>query len=354
MGLVAVGSPIKQAANNVTQRHAFGGSGMLRPMEALRTPDSAFEDLPGYGFSPNYVDIADGLGSTLRMHYVDEGPSEGAPILLLHGQPAWSYLYRKMIPGLVAAGHRVIAPDLVGFGKSDKPLGRESYTYTRHVGWVEEFIRTLDLNGVTLFGQDWGSLIGLAVAARNGERFDRIVIANGALPDPRKAEAIATAVSKSSNPGAFAQWQKFVAASDELDIPGLMKTASAMGESIDGYEPSPISDAEAAAYGAPFPDKTFQGGALAFPSLVASQGEDDDVMAIFTAAWDELERWDKPFLCLFGKADPMLGNFDEVFIAFVPGAAGLPHREFAGVGHFIQEEIPDELVAAVNGLIAST
>ena len=146
--------------------------------DVLRTPDERFDNLPGYDFAANYVDI-DGL----RMHYVDEGPDDAEVALLLHGEPSWSYLYRHMIPPLVAAGLRVVAPDLIGFGKSDKPVDRDAYTYRRHVAWIRQFIETLDLNGITLFGQDWGSLIGLRVAAENEYRFARIVIANGGLPD---------------------------------------------------------------------------------------------------------------------------------------------------------------------------
>ncbi|MCX6390001.1 MAG: alpha/beta fold hydrolase, partial [Solirubrobacterales bacterium] len=155
-------------------------------MKTLRTPDSQFENLSGYPFAPHYVEIDDGEGGTLRMHYVDEGPSDANPVVLLHGQPTWSYLYRKMIPGLVAAGHRVIAPDLVGFGRSDKPTEKSDYTYTRHVDWIERFFLAADINHATLFAQDWGSIAGLAAVTRHPERFDRIVIANGGLPDPRK------------------------------------------------------------------------------------------------------------------------------------------------------------------------
>lgn len=324
-------------------------------MDALRTPDECFDNLPGYDFAPNFLTIDDGEGGQLRVHYLDEGPAEAPPVLLMHGQPVWSYLYRKMIPGLVAAGHRVIVPDLVGFGKSDKPAQKSDYTYTRHVSWMQQVIDQLDLRDATLFGQDWGSLIGLVLAARNEDRITRIVIANGALPDPRKAERMAAAISKSPHPEAFARWQEFVAASDELDIPKLMQMAmGGAGETISDYRPPQLTDAEAQAYGAPFPDASFQCGPRIFPALVSPQGDDDPVYETVMAAWDVLERWEKPFLCLYGTGDPMLGTFDEVFLEFVPGTQGLEHQRFEGVGHFVQEEIPDELVAAINSLIEAT
>ena len=322
-------------------------------MESLRTPDECFADLPGWDFEPHYVDVDDGDGGTLRMHYVDEGPRDAAPILLMHGEPAWSYLYRRMIGPLAAAGHRVIALDLVGFGRSDKPALRSDYTYTRHVAWVERAVLALDLRNATFFGQDWGSIVGLAVVARNEERFDRIVIANGGLPDPRKAEAIGKALSTSSNPGAFVQWQQAVAALDELDVAELMGKATLNGVGTPGIVPPPLTDAEAAAYAAPYPDRSFQGGVLAFPALASPQGDSDDVYGTWIAAWDVLERWTKPFLCLYGKADPVLGYFDDVFIANVPGAAGQPHQTFPDTGHFVQEEQPEALVAAIDALISA-
>jgi len=201
------------------------------------------------------------------MHYVDEGPPAAAPVLLLHGEPTWSYLYRKMIPGLVAAGHRVIAPDLVGFGRSDKPTAKSDYTCSRHVGWVERLLLAPDLRRVTFVGQDWGSLVGLAVVARNESRADRIVMANGPLPDPRKAAHImVVTLASSPDPGAFARWQAYAARATELDLARLY--AGGFDEIMPGLSIS-LSDAEAAAYAAPFPDASYQAGALVFPALVA-------------------------------------------------------------------------------------
>ena len=324
-------------------------------MKTLRTPDSQFENLSGYPFAPHYVEIDDGEGGTLRMHYVDEGPSDANPVVLLHGQPTWSYLYRKMIPGLVAAGHRVIAPDLIGFGRSDKPTAKSDYTYTRHVDWIERFFLAADIKHATLFAQDWGSIAGLAAVTRHPERFDRIVIANGGLPDPRKLVRISAALAKSPNPDAFSQWQKFIAASTDLNIPQIMQAATASGveDGIADFNPPPLTDEEAAAYGVPYPDSSYQAGALIFPALVTPQNDDDDVFGTWMAAWDVLEHWEKPFLCLYGNGDPVLGNFDEVFIEFVPGAKGQHHEVYEGRGHYIQEEVPDQLVEAVNRLIAA-
>jgi haloalkane dehalogenase len=318
-------------------------------MKCLRTPDTRFAALPGWPFAPRYVEVDDGEGGRLRMHYVDEGPADAAPVVLLHGEPTWAYLYRKMIPGLVAAGHRVLAPDLVGFGRSDKPTRKSDYRYSRHVGWVEQWLRQLDVRNATFFGQDWGSLVGLAAVTRNEARFERIVMANGALPDPRKVERILAVTQASSpDPGAFARWQAYAAAASELDL------APFLAGGFDAIAPGltmPITPAEAAAYAAPFPDASYQAGALVFPALVAPQGPDDDVYAVFMAAWDVLERWEKPFLCLYGGADPVIGHFDQIFLAYVPGTRGLPHQRFPRAGHFIQEFEPAALVAAIDALI---
>jgi haloalkane dehalogenase len=318
-------------------------------MKALRTPDARFGNLPGWHFAPHYVEVDDGEGGRLRMHYVDEGPRDAAPIALLHGEPTWSYLYRKMIPGLVAAGHRVLAPDLIGFGRSDKPTRKSDYRYSRHVGWVEGWLRALDLHRATLFGQDWGSLIGLAGAARHEARFERIVMANGGLPDPRKLERMmAVTLAESPDPGSFPRWQAFAAAASELDL------APFLSGGFDAIAPGltmPITKAEAAGYAAPFPDASYQAGALVFPALVAPTAPDDDVLQVLMATWDVLAHWEKPFLCLYGKADPVLGHFDKIFQEFVPGTRGLPHRTFPKAGHFIQEFEPEALVASIDALI---
>ena len=308
-------------------------------MEVLRTPDERFANLDGYPFAPNYVEVDDpDGGAPLRMHYVDEGPRDGAPIMLLHGEPTWSYLYRKMIPGLVAAGHRVVAPDQIGFGRSDKPAAKSDYTVARHVGWIRQFMQTLDLQNCTFFGQDWGSLIGFTAVAHEEERFRAIVSANGGLPDAPRFERMLTSVQDSPDPTAFARWQGWAAEQTEMAIGPLLR------EGLVGIPPGAMarmSDAEVAAYDAPFPDARYQAGALVFPALASPTPE---MIALFSAAWDVLDRWEKPFVTAYGKADPVLGHFDTVFQTHVPGAKGQPHRTFPEGTHFIQEDEPEALV----------
>lgn len=294
-------------------------------MQILRTPDERFVNLPGYDFDPHFVEIAG-----LRMHYVDEGSTDAAPVLLLHGEPSWSYLYRKMIPPLAAAGHRVIAPDLVGFGKSDKPSRQEDYSYARHVEWMQAFIETLDLRDITLFGQDWGSLIGLRVAAEDPERFARIAIGNGGLP---------TGDHKLSD--AFFAWREFARTDPEFDIGRLFQRATLVE----------LSEAEIAAYDAPFPDASFKAGARAFPNLVPTS-PDDPASEANHQAWAVLMNWEKPFLTTFSDKDPILGGGDKVLKKLIPGAAGQPHVTIENAGHFLQEDKGEELAAVLIEFIA--
>ena len=284
-------------------------------MTALRTPDECFANLPGYPFKPNYVDI-DGL----RMHYVDEGPRNAPVVLLMHGEPSWSYLYRKMIPPLVAAGLRTVAPDLIGFGKSDKLPKISDYSYQRHVDWITAFIRQLDLKGVTLVCQDWGSLIGLRVAAENEARFARIFVANGFLPTARQGAS-----------RGFKVWRAFARWSPVFPIGRIVNSAVVVK----------LSPEEIAAYDAPFPSSRYKAGTRAFPRLVPTE-ESDPAVPANRAAWEVLGRWQKPFLCVFGKNDPVLGMADKPLIAHVPGAKGQPHDRIWG-GHFVQEDRGDEL-----------
>lgn len=295
-------------------------------MSALRTPDERFKDLPGYSFAPHYLELPDGL----RMHYADEGPREGAVVLLLHGEPTWSYLYRKMIPSLAAAGLRVIAPDLIGFGKSDKLPKISDYSYQGHADWLLRFIETLDLRGITLFCQDWGSLLGLRVAAENEARFARIMVSNGFLPTAR------TAV-----PPAFRIWRAFATWSPWFPIGRIVASGCVSG----------LSPAEVAAYDAPYPSRAYTAAARAFPSLVPTR-EDDPAVPANRAAWESLGRWHKPFLCVFGKNDPILGRADAPLIEHVPGARGQPHQRIWG-GHFIQEDRGEELARILKDWVAS-
>ena len=294
-------------------------------MKATRTPDSCFVGLEDYPFEPHYVDV-DGL----RMHYVDEGDSSAPPVLMLHGEPTWSYLYRHMIPVCVAGGSRVIAPDLVGFGKSEKPVDRHDYTYQRHVDWMSGFVRALDLSAITLFCQDWGSLIGLRVAVENDDRFARIVIGNGVLPtvDGRTRPPLANAM-------AFLAWRTFATYSPVLPVSRIVNAGCLRR----------LSPGERRAYDAPFAAPESMAGARAFPRLVPISPRDPAVPAN-RAAWEALGRWEKPFLAVFGARDPILGRADRPLIGHVPGAAGQPHARING-GHFVQEDCGPELAARI-------
>jgi haloalkane dehalogenase len=295
-------------------------------MKTLRTPDERFADLPGYPFAPHYAEIPDGdddePGGTLRVHYLDEGPSDAAPILLMHGEPSWSYLYRKMIPILVDAGHRVIAPDLVGFGKSDKPTEMSDYTYARHVAWMQALlIDHLDLTDATFFGQDWGGLVGLRVVTADPDRFARIVVGNTGLP---------TGDGPLSD--AFMAWQKFSQETPVFDVGFLLNSATV----------TELSAGEIAAYDAPFPDDSYKAGARIFPSLVPTR-PDDPAAAANRAAWKVLEAWDKPLITCFSDSDPVTAGGERVFQQRVPGAAGQPHVTIERAAHFLQEDGAEQI-----------
>ena len=302
-------------------------------MKSLRTPDDRFAGLPDFPFAPHYVDIADFEGATLRVHYIDEGPSDAAPILLMHGEPSWSFLYRHMIPALVAAGHRCVAPDLIGFGRSDKPTETTDYSYARHVAWMSEALfDKLDLHDITFFGQDWGGLIGLRLVAAQPERYTRVVIGNTGLP---------TGEGKPSD--AFMAWQKFSKESPTFPIGNIVSNGCA----------AKLSAEVVAAYDAPFPDDTYKAAARIFPSLVPTTPADpahDDNMA----AWEVLKRFDRPFLCAFSDQDAVTKGGEGVFLRGVPGTAGQPHITVVGGGHFLQEDKGPELAQIIIDFIAST
>jgi haloalkane dehalogenase len=301
-------------------------------MEFLRTPDERFEKLPGYSFKPNYVDVPSGDGDTLRIHYVDEGPQDADPVLLMHGEPSWSYLYRKMIPVLTAAGHRAIAPDLIGFGRSDKPAKRTDYTYQRHVDWMTAFIRRINLREATLVGQDWGGLIGLRLVAEHPDRFARVVAANTFLP------------TGDLPPGeAFLRWQTYSQETPNLHVGGIIR-----GGCKTELTPEVIE-----AYNAPFPDDSYKEGARQFPLLVPTS-PDDPASEANRAAWQVLTAWEKPFLCAFSDQDPVTRGADRVFQSTVPGTKGQPHTTIEGGGHFLQEDKGEELAEVVVAFIAAT
>jgi haloalkane dehalogenase len=246
--------------------------------------------------------------------------------VLLHGEPTWSYLYNTMIPPLVDAGHRVLAPDLIGFGRSDKPTKISDHSYARHVAWVRSWWEQLDLTDVTLVVQDWGSLIGLRLAGEMGERIGRIFVANGFLP-----------TATTDPPAAFKAWREFARWTPVFNCGFLV------GRATVNDHPADVLDA----YNAPFPSRKYQAGPRAMPRLVPTE-EDDVATAANRAAWDELSRWEKPFVCVFGKNDPILGTADKPLIAHVPGAADQPHERIRG-GHFIQQDAGPELAERLIG-----
>jgi len=294
-------------------------------MEIYRTPDSRFLDLPGYDFAPRYTEV-DGL----RMHHVEAGPPTAAPVLLLHGEPTWSFLYRRMIPPIAAAGHRAVAPDLVGFGRSDKPTRVTDYSFARHVGWMSEWIRLNDLQDITLVAQDWGSLIGLRLVAEHPERFSRVVMANGFLPTGDRPP-----------PLAFKLWQAFARWSPVFPISAIVRAGcrQRFGRDV------------ARAYDAPFPERKAMAGARAFPRLVPTR-PDDPSAAANRAAWIALRNWHKPFLTAFATGDPIFGRLDRVLQAEIPGAKDQPHCRISGAGHFIQEDRGEELAQVVVDFLA--
>ena len=354
-------------------------------MKILRTPDARFENLADYPFTPHYTDINAGDGSELRVHHLDEGSRDGSLVLCMHGQPVWSYLYRKVIPHLTAAGLRVIAPDLVGYGKSDKPAAREDYSYERQVDWMGQWLERNDFSGITFFGQDWGGLIGLRLVVSHPHRFDRVVISNTGLPyNPDVPEAVvkdieafrANAPTPSlvemqgalsrmdhGNPARkFAYWQKFCWETEDLPIGFMMSMMiERHPRPIQALKfllhkagvASPLPTALAKAYEAPFPDPSYKMGPRAMPSQVptlpTSPSLDEQ-----RKAWAFFASFDKPFLCAFADNDPVTRGGEAQFREKVPGTKGLPHTTIKGGGHFVQENAPEQVAQAIIGLIRTT
>lgn len=294
-------------------------------MKKLRTPEERFENLPDFSYPPHYMEVPDGDGGSLRIAYVDQNPGATETVLMMHGEPSWSFLYRKMIPPIMAAGCRVVVPDLPGFGRSDKPADRNDYSYQRFVDWMQAWLEGLDLAGITLVCQDWGGLIGLRLAAANPERFSRIVAANTGLPtgDGQISEA-------------FLNWRKFSLETKDFDVAAII----AMGCQ------KPLPSEVAAAYNAPFPDDRYKEGARIFPSLVPIE-PDDPASEANRAAWKVLENWQKPFLTAFSDGDPITRGGAAVFHKRIPGARGQPHTTIEGGGHFLQEDCGEALARAV-------
>jgi haloalkane dehalogenase len=302
-------------------------------MKVLRTPEASFAEITDYPYTPHYVEIDDLDGGRLRVHYVDEGPREAHPVVLLHGEPTWGYLYRHMIPVLVAAGHRVVVPDLVGFGRSDKPAETTDYTYARHVEWMRQLLfGHLDLSHITFFGQDWGGLVGLRVLTSDPERYDRVVVGNTGLP---------TGHGPASE--AFLQWQNYSRTAKDFPI----------GAIINGGCLSDLSPETIAAYDAPFPSDELKAGARIFPSLVPTSPE-DPASADNVEAWNVLSQFERPFLIAFSDSDPITRGGDTPFKAKVPGAFGQPHTTIEGAAHFLQEDRGPELARVIVEFIANT
>ena len=292
-------------------------------MKVLRTPDAGFARIADYPFAPNYIEINDAKsGANLRVHYIDEGPRDAPVVLMMHGEPSWSYLYRKMIGPVVAAGFRVVAPDLIGFGKSDKPASQRDYSYALHVAWMRAWVEQLDLQNVNLACQDWGSLVGLRLVAEMPDRIAGIALSNGGLPEGGEA------------PRAFAIWRAFSKWSPVFPIGKIVSAGTKRG----------LSPQEIAAYDAPFPDASFKAGARIFPSFVPF--ENNVAVPDQKRAWEVFDTWEKPFLCCFSDQDRITRGGESRFIGRVPGTAGQNHRSLHG-GHFIQEDDPEGFVACI-------
>ncbi len=287
-------------------------------MEILRTPEDRFANVPDFDYPPVYTPIVD-----LRMAHVEAG--DGPVVLMLHGEPTWSFLYRKMIPVFAAAGFRAVAPDLIGFGRSDKPASVADYSYARHVEWVLAWMTANDLQDVTLVCQDWGSLIGLRLAAEHPDRFARIAVGNGFLP-----------IADRPAPTAFRIWRAFARFTPLFPTGRIVQAGTA----------TRLPAEVVAAYDAPFPSERHKAGARAFPRLVPTE-PDDPAVAANRAAWERLGHWEKPFLTAFGKKDPILGWADRILQRHIPGAAGQPHRDLANASHFLQEDAGEELAGIV-------
>ena len=304
----------------------------------LRTPDARFDALPGYPFAPRYAEVDGGALGALRVHHVDERPAgwdpvSGETVLMLHGEPTWSYLYRRVVPRVVAAGHRAVAPDLVGFGRSDKPSRVDDYSYAGHVRWMAEWMERVGLTGgVTLLCQDWGSLIGLRLVAEYPERFRRVVTANAALPD-----------GSGPVPAAFRAWQRFARWSPWFPIGRIVAQGCVRR----------VAPEVRAAYDAPFPTAAYKAGARAFPRLVPTT-PDDPAVPDQRRAWASLERFDRPFLTAFSDKDPIMAGNDRIFQRRVPGARGRAHTTIRDGGHFLQEDAGEALGDVVVRFIADT
>lgn len=316
--------------------------------KVVRTPDSRFDDLPDYPFEPNYLEV-----QGYRIHYIDEGPKDGEVVLLMHGQPSWSYLYRHMIPLLANAGYRVIAPDNVGFGKSDKPVDWSSHSYQMHVDVMSRFLDGINLKDATLFAQDWGGLIGLRVVEQRPDRFKRIMISNTTLPAMGGLkgwlgypllrasvwrEGDVQQLDFADPDFSFTTWVAYARTADVFSFADLFQHSTSRE----------LSDVELAGYAAPFPNEEFMAGVRTFPSLVASQLRQNQLVMD-----DFYTKWEKPFITAFGDKDTLMAGRDKAWQNTVPGAKGQAHTLIKDGAHFIQEDKPKELVDKLIAFIKS-
>lgn len=300
---------------------------VLGHMDLLRTSDERFASLPDFAFTPRFVDVGGP-----RMAWVEAGPTDAPVVLCLHGEPTWSFLYRKFLPRFASAGLRAVAPDLIGFGRSDKPTQRTDYTYQRHLDWLRAFIETQNLTNITLLCQDWGGLLGLRLATEMQSRFSRIVTANTFLP-----------TGDQPMPKAFFRWQEFSQSTPSFDVGAIVAKGCV----------KPMPAEVIAAYDAPFPDDRYKAGARQFPMLVPSTPEDPQTVGN-RKAWEVLGEWKKPFLTAFSDGDPITKGGDAIFQAIVPGAQGQRHVTLEGGGHFLQEDVSDKLIQTVADFVRTT
>ena len=287
-----------------------------RPLQFLTTPEHCFEQITDFRYAPHFLQVDDNEGGSLKIHYVDEGPKDANVVLMLHGEPSWAYLYRKMIDPVVAAGYRVIAPDLIGFGKSDKPTQRSDYTFQRHLDWVRQVIVQLDLKDITLVCQDWGGLLGLRLVAEHSDLFARVLAANTMLPTGDHAAT-----------EAFLKWQTFSQEVEVFPVAGIIKGATV----------TPLSPEVLAAYDAPFPDESYKAGVRQFPLLVPTT-PDDPASQANRLAWQSLQKFTKPFVTAFSDSDTVTAGGDKIMHKLIPGCQGQAHTTIEQGGHFLQED----------------
>lgn len=300
-------------------------------MQFLTTPETYFQSISDYSYTPHYIQVDDTEGGTLKLHYIDEGSKDAEVILMLHGEPSWSYLYRKMIGPAVAAGYRVIAPDLIGFGKSDKPTKRSDYTYQRHLDWVRQVLIQLELKDITLVCQDWGGLLGLRLVAEHTDLFARVLAANTMLPTGDHAAG-----------EAFMNWQKFSQEVEVFPVAGIIK----------GSAVTTLSDEVLAAYNAPFPDETYKAGARQFPLLVPTTTDNPETKAN-RQAWEVLQQYTKPFITAFSDSDPVTAGGDKIMQKLIPGCQGQAHTTIVQGGHFLQEDQGEQLADVLLTFISA-